>query len=114
MTGTQAPGKTARNALLLALTALLSPAAFASTSSIVCDEIAAPNPDDATDALSAEPAAHKNVLTPRVEAFIRKAFNDPGEAEESDSAATEVRAALPGVADNDSRIYRREMYRTDI
>jgi hypothetical protein len=112
MTGTQAPGKTARNALLLALTALLSPAAFASTS--ICDEIAATNPDDATDALSAEPAAHENVLTPRVEAFIREAFSAPGEAEESDSAATELRAALPGVADDDSRIYLREMYRTDI
>lgn len=111
----QTTGKTLRNVIWLALMASLSSAAYASTGVLDCNEDA--------DPLRADAAAHDANLTPRVEALIREAFDETAADSESlveepdEAAAVEqsaVRAALPGVSEDDSRIYRRDMYRTDI
>jgi len=122
----QVPGKTARNTTWLVLAACLSSAAHASTSSnIDCDDASDLIRINVVEEISADPASHDNDLTPRVEALIREAFDDAGvdsdletahteDAAETDAEESEVQAALPGVSDDDARIYRREMYRTDI
>ena len=111
----QTTAKTLRNGIWLALAASLSSAAYASTGILDCSEDA--------DALRADAASHDANLTPRVEALIREAFDETTADSESlvqepdEAAAVEesaVRAALPGVSEDDTRIYRRNMYRTDI
>lgn len=111
----QTTGKTLRNGIWLALVASLSSAAYASTANLDCSEDA--------DSLRADAAAHDANLTPQVEALIREAFDQTSADSESTvaepdaTAAVEessVRAALPGVSEDDTRVYRRDMYRTDI
>lgn len=94
----RATGTTFRKATWLALLVCLSSVVYASGNAIDCDEAADPLTVDTFDEISAaDAAAQENAATP--------------------SAASEenaVRAALPGVSEGDSRLYSREMYRTDI
>lgn len=108
-------------ALLLAC--FCTPAFAASTVEIPCDKDASPIHELEVSEITADPAAHESELPPRVE-MLRKETLDgrsPIAIEETDDPAEEVvirdavdrslPLALPG---DDTALYKRRMYRTDI
>ena len=93
----KATGTISRRALWLALAVFSSSVAYASSNIVVDDDAAVPLSVDAIDEIDTD----VSVL----------------ESEELQNVAIEenaVRAALPGVSEEDTRAFRREMYRTDI
>lgn len=93
----KAPGTTFGKAVWLALAACLGSVAYASNSIVDGDDDADPLGVDPIDEISAETATLESE-------------DIPGASGEENA----VRAALPGISEDQIRIYRREMYRTDI
>ena len=93
----EAPGTILRKALSLALAVLLSSVACASSNFGDGDDAVLPLSADAIDEIDTE-------------AEMLDGKESPNVAVEENA----VRAALPGVSEEDTRAFRREMYRTDI
>jgi hypothetical protein len=124
----QAPGKPTSPIVGLAALLVCLPAFGASSIDVICDEADMTQIEDTVAELSAQPASNDSNLTPQAEELIRQAFED-GEEEDvapettpvtSDTTRTSdeedalLPAALPGLSNERSEAYKRQMYRTDI
>jgi hypothetical protein len=124
----QAPGKTAKPIAGLAALLACVPVFGASSIDIVCDKAATADIQDKVAELTASPASNDSNLTPQAEELIRRAFEEVDEQETapettpvtSDNTSAKEKnesllpAALPGLSNERSESYKRQMYRTDI
>lgn len=124
----QAPGKTAKPIAGLAVLLVCLPAFGASSIDITCDKAATADIQDSVAELTASPASNDSNLTPQAEELIRRAFEEVDERETapdttpvtSDNTSANEKnesllpAALPGLSNERSESYKRQMYRTDI
>ena len=105
------------------LACFCTPVFAASTVEIPCDKDASPIHELEVSEITADPASLEHELPARVEILINESLNDasPIEVEETEETTEEVvireavdrslPLALPG---DDTALYKRKMYRTDI
>lgn len=124
----QAPGKSTRPIAGLAALLVSFPAFSASSIDVICDEADIAKIEDDVNELSVNPASNDSNLTPQAEELIRQAFEDSEEeaaAPESTPVTSDntspkekdeslLPAALPGLSNERTEAYKRQMYRTDI
>jgi hypothetical protein len=124
----QAPGNTAKPLAGLAALLVCLPAFGASSIDIICDKAATAGIEDKVAELTANPASNDSNLTPQAEELIRRAFEEVEKEEAvqeptpvtSDNTSAKEKsesllpAALPGLTNQRSESYKRQMYRTDI
>ncbi|MGB5164326.1 MAG: hypothetical protein WBN09_04995 [Woeseiaceae bacterium] len=124
----QAPGKSTKPIAGLAALLVCLPAFGASSIDVICDDADIAKIEDTVTEFSASPASSDSHLTPQAEELIRQAFED-GEEEEVAPESTPVTsdntsandkdesllpAALPGLSNERTEAYKRQMFRTDI